>query len=344
MKILYYLKIVFINLIVFVFLYTLIEIFSGTLFFKNKLNCNYLLCNKEYTFKNSLYEPYNDIKYFKDEYGFRGREKNIDDIDILVLGGSTTDERYLNFEDTWTERLEKKINTNLGKKLDVVNAGIDGQSSVGHIWNFDNWFAKLDNFKPKYIIIYFGLNERKDKSKYDLQYQGFSFFEKIFILIKNNHGLTYNLYQYFSLIVNKDEYKKIGHVKRKSNYEKINIEDYVMSKNEKILANKIYNNLEILNNLIIDMQSIPIYITQRSLRWKKKNNEFFSIPGENYYRNEKLRAETIMKFCKQNNVNCIDIFSLIELKEKDTYDLIHLNPIGAEKLSEEIYKKIKNII
>jgi len=57
-----------------------------------------------------------------------------------------------------------------------------------------------------------------------------------------------------------------------------------------------------------------------------------------------LRAEIIMRFCEQNNINCIDIFNTINLKENDTYDLVHLNPIGAEKLSEEIYKKIINII
>ena len=127
MKILYYLKIVSINFIIFLFLYILLEIFSGNLLFKNKLNCSYLLCNQEYTFKNKLYEPYNDIKYSKDEYGFRGREKNLENIDILVLGGSTTDERYLNLEDTWVERLEEKINKKFSKEIDIVNAGIDGQ-------------------------------------------------------------------------------------------------------------------------------------------------------------------------------------------------------------------------
>ena len=51
-----------------------------------------------------------------------------------------------------------------------------------------------------------------------------------------------------------------------------------------------------------------------------------------------------MKFCEQNDLNCIDIFNTIDLNENDSYDLIHLNPTGAEKLSEEIYKKIINII
>ena len=344
MKIFHYLKIASINFIIFFLLYILLEIFSGTLLFKKKLNCNYLLCDQKYTFKNELYEPYNDIKYSRDKYGFRGRKKNLENIDILVLGGSTTDERYLNLDDTWVERLEEKINKKFSKEMDIVNAGIDGQSSVGHIWNFNNWFAKLDNIKPKYIIIYFGLNERDHKSRYDLEYQEFNFIDKIFILIKNNQGFTYNLYRHFDLIINKNEYKKIGHVKRNSNYKKVNYEKLPLDQNDKILSNKIYGNLKKLNDLVLDMNSIPIFITQRTLRWKKIDEQLFSLPGQNYYKDEKLRAETIMKFCEQNDLNCIDIFNTIDLKENDSYDLIHLNPTGAEKLSEEIYKKIINII
>ena len=51
------------------------------------------------------------------------------------MGGSTTDERYLNLNDTWSEQLELNFKKN-NKSIDVVNAGIDGQSSFGHIWNF----------------------------------------------------------------------------------------------------------------------------------------------------------------------------------------------------------------
>ena len=41
---------------------------------------------------------------------------------------------------------------------------------------------------------------------------------------------------------------------------------------------------------------------------------------------------------------CIDMFGNFDLNNDDTYDLVHLNPSGAEKLSNEIYNKIKNII
>jgi len=92
------------------------------------------------------------------------------------------------------------------------------------------------------------------------------------------------------------------------------------------------------------MNSIPIFITQRTARWQKIDEQFFSISGQNFYKNEKLRAETIMKFCEQNDVSCIDIFNTVDLKENDFYDLTHLNPSGAGKLSGKIYKKIINII
>ena len=54
--------------------------------------------------------------------------------------------------------------------MDVVNAGIDGQSTIGHIWNFQDWFPKIENLKTKYFIFYIGLNERiidDELSKYD---------------------------------------------------------------------------------------------------------------------------------------------------------------------------------
>ena len=46
------------------------------------------------------------IEYNKDNFGLRGRKNKINEIDILTVGGSTTDERYINLENTWAEKLE----------------------------------------------------------------------------------------------------------------------------------------------------------------------------------------------------------------------------------------------
>ena len=153
-------KLFLINLIVFLLLLLVFEIFLGNKIYPNKLNCAYLLCSANHSYKNDLYEGKKYIIYKKDKYGFRGLRKNINEIDILVVGGSTTDERYLEIKDTWSEQLEKKINTRYPDlNLDVVNAGIDGQSTHGHIWNFENWFPRLKEFKPDFIIFYIGIND-----------------------------------------------------------------------------------------------------------------------------------------------------------------------------------------
>ena len=91
-------KLILINFSIFIACVLLLE-FSIIKFNKNKIKCSYVLCNYNVTYKNTLYEPLGNINYKKDKFGFRGRIKDVSEIDVLVFGGSTTDERYLNLED-----------------------------------------------------------------------------------------------------------------------------------------------------------------------------------------------------------------------------------------------------
>ena len=53
-----------------------------------------------------------------------------EDIDILVLGGSTTQQIYIDDKNTWVSQLEKKLKKN-HFEINFANAGQDGQSSFG---------------------------------------------------------------------------------------------------------------------------------------------------------------------------------------------------------------------
>ena len=99
------------------------------------------------------------INYKRDYYGFRGSYKNIEDIDILTIGGSTTDERFINEGETWPDTLGKCLSAK-GYDADIANAGISGQSTVGHILNFSNWLNYIEGLHPKYIVAFVGINER----------------------------------------------------------------------------------------------------------------------------------------------------------------------------------------
>ena len=202
-------KILFYNLTLLILFYVIIEILTGQAIFKKKLKCSYILCNADYSYKADLFSPnLIEINYVKDAYGFRGRTKPISKIDILTVGGSTTDERYLNLADTWSEQLELNFK-GIDKNIDVVNAGIDGQSTFGHVWNFKNWFRKIDEFSVKYILFLIGFNEKEYAGRHDFNINKVRYPKKILYFLKYNDGIANKIYE---LLVHK--YNPIDKLKR----------------------------------------------------------------------------------------------------------------------------------
>ena len=61
--------------------------------------------------------------------------------DIIFVGGSTINQKFLNYEDTIVGRLQKRF-----EKIKIINAGVDGMSILGHINSFELWFDKINNF------------------------------------------------------------------------------------------------------------------------------------------------------------------------------------------------------
>lgn len=334
-------KIIFYNLTIFFILFLLTEIITGTILF-NKIDCNYLLCNQSYTYKNE-FGFYKDKKniYQRDQFGFRGK-KNSSNIDILTIGGSTTDERYLNEKDTWSELLEYNFFKD-GIIIDVVNAGIDGQSTIGHIWNFKNWFPKIKNFKPTYIIFYIGLNERlnsKEISRYDnnINASDTNIKRKIIDILKKNNGIAYRLFKVFYKKYFYKETIDAGHRKRNPVYELPKFKKNIDQSQIKYLV----NNLDLLDKYSKEFGAIPIFINQKTLRGIKINKINYSISEFDILFYEKQIADIIKNYCIKNNINFINLFDEINFENKDFYDLVHTTPSGAKKIADFIYDKLNN--
>jgi hypothetical protein len=352
-----YFKLIFYNiLITFIIILTLLllifftEVVTGRYFSKNKIDCAYVLCNADYKYINrsreavlqKKYEVYYDIIYQKDEYGFRGRSKDVSKIDILTVGGSTTDEKFLNVEDTWSHKLEKKFQ-DFEKKVDVVSAGIDGQSSHGHIWSLKNWFPKVKNLKTTYIIFYMGINENlKNKSDtiFDLQIENLSVKKKVKYYIQRNNGFLYKIYNILA--------KKYYNLYMNQGYE-ILFPKYTKTKNKftpnQDQKNYLINNLAEIKELTTKLNAIPIFVTQRSQYWKNidgkillANNYIYN--DKDYYNFEKFIAEIIIDFCKENNILCIDIFKNIKFDIEDHFELAHTTAKGSQKIADYIFEKL----
>tara|TARA_B110000003_G_C16602870_1_gene516339 strand:- start:104 stop:1051 length:948 start_codon:yes stop_codon:yes gene_type:complete len=289
--------------------------------------------------------------YKRDEYGFRDRHKELNDIDVLVLGGSTTDQRWIKDEDTWTNQLEERLKIYHKKDIDVVNSGIDGQSTFGHIWNFNNWYNKLSSFSPKYIIFYIGINDeltlspkeiKKSREVLDspLDTSNLNFFIKIKNILKKNNGIIYQGYTIVKSFVFKNEdYKDVGYSpdRKKRNY-KVSTKKFLTNINSK---ENFIDNLNLLYKYTLEINAIPIFITQKTVKSIKINNQILSYNGIDYFSSEKKISNIIIDFCNNKELFCINVNELFDLSADDTYDLVHLSPKGSIKLSEFLFDKLK---
>lgn len=346
-------KIFLINIIIFFSFILTIELFIFIFFNKSKLDCTYLMCGQTLNYKINNFGNFQDYEviYKRDEYGFRDRHKNLKDIDILVVGGSTTDQRWSIDKDTWINKLEEKLKKHFNKDIDVVNGGIDGQSTFGHLWNFNNWYNKLDSFSPKYILFYIGINEdlnlspekiKKNRLRADapLDTTNLNLFIKIKNILKKNNAIVYRGYTFINTVLFKNEhYKEVYHSpdRKKRNYQIPNKSIQTNNISEKNLL----ENLEQLYNHTIKINSIPIFVSQKTLRGKLINEQIFSINEFDYYSYEKRISNIIINFCENKKIFCINANKKLNFLTEDSYDLVHLTPEGSKKVSKLLFDQLK---
>lgn len=115
------------------------------------------LVNRQFDVAN-LYEGGGVIHYRRDQWGLRGSYPALDRIDVLTLGGSTTDQRFIDDSQTWQELLRGRFAAD-GRAVSVVNAGIDGQSTIGHLAALQRWLPHVPGLKPRFVLAYVGVND-----------------------------------------------------------------------------------------------------------------------------------------------------------------------------------------
>jgi len=149
--------------------------------------------NKKLVFDVS--QLYNETKpiyteYTRDKKGYRGLLNTENRPVLLTIGGSTTDQRYVSDNDTWQEVL----NRGLSGAFKVLNGGIDGQTSFGHLFSVKVWHSKeLDSKSVSAVLFYIGINDvrllergQEGLTRYDLSYQTANPLQKAKITLAKN--------------------------------------------------------------------------------------------------------------------------------------------------------------
>ncbi len=347
-------KVILYNIVVLAVLLILVELFFGSwIFSTNKLNNLGILRNTNLEYEHNLYgESGGVVKYTRDEFGFRGSTifGRPEIIDILTIGGSTTDQRYITDSLTWQEHMQRALKEK-GIQVNIANAGVDGQSTFGHIKNFELWFPEVEGLQPDIVLFYAGVNDffkTSDESKYDIVEAGIGTY------IKNNSAI-YNLF------------RKIGGAMKakrvKVEHQALDFGNYDWTRDrieDEAFVNAFTNNnlpafskrVERLVEWCENIGARPVFVTQPSSQYRFEGDTLYGVGevfeleegyrynGVDYYQMISQLNNEIMKACN-SGCQVIELTSLPIWTTSDFYDWYHNTPAGAEKVGKIIAGQIK---
>tara|TARA_B110000037_G_scaffold14328_1_gene15085 strand:+ start:167 stop:1186 length:1020 start_codon:yes stop_codon:yes gene_type:complete len=335
-------KIIFCN---FLFLFLgliLIEFIFGNWVFGPKFSSLIIKRNITKIWNPVHYQSDHTAMYKKDKFGFRGDYKDISHVKILTVGGSTTDERWIDENLTWSYLLQKKLESTY-KDVKVANAGVDGQSTIGHLKNFEVWFNQIPNLKPDYFIYYIGINDSLlllkalDKSENKIYYNeadtllNEKLFERVSKYIKNNSVF----YKIFKLTDGYFLAKKYGVIHFTDTWE--------ISK--KFQPIKINQEDKIVVKFLIDYKKRLKKISEET---KKYNSRTILVTQKLYNDHPLSNALNLINsaskiFCIENQIICLPLDEKVNFDfETEFYDLLHTRPSGNERIAEFISSQMKN--
>ena len=323
------------------------------------------------------------ITYTRDELGYRGwesklyKDSNIYKL-ILVIGDSTTDQRFEDDTATWTEIMENYLDDKGLNYIDVVNGGVDGHTTYGYLQSIENWHANDLNFiktNISTIIFNIGINEVKYFIKNNSgEFKDINKSHSSKLEILKNHIINNSFfYSYLKSLVKGeqiiyDDGSEVNIIDKsrlrnwdfKEYYEKIpysvsldptQVENYKMHFQKLILRTK---DLFPYSKIIISQPYIPAcnfssksYIVQRMPNSeKKKYSESFCKLIKEVFNNQ----EVIINNLKKNYPKKIYLYKMYEnvvINDEGFYDFIHPVGIGNEIIGntfgDYLFKLMKNI-
>ena len=347
------LKILAVNTALLVTGILILELFLGEWFNTGRLNRLNIHKDREFRYDvSTLYEDPNPIiTYTRDQHGLRGSHSMPGEIDILTVGGSTTEQRLVRDGATWQDVLQEQFEK-AGARVVVANAGVDGQSTYGHIKNFKWWFGDIPGLAPDYILFYVGVNDfhKEAGDKYDALLEEFNLGKSI----KNNSAIWHLIRTirgaYFARV------RKLVHqamdfdelqwtqVARQDNYDfmKPRLDEYA-------------TRLRILADLSREFGAQPIFVSQPTRHYRvtaagiegHKNRGTYDghrYNGVDYYHMIRRLDGVTKAVAMEKGVIFVDLGGHENWNDTDFYDYSHMTPRGASKVGILLYNELRNWI
>lgn len=342
-------KIVAVNAVVFAALLSLVELAFGNWvrpFGLNDLKRFSVPIDVHYTFDPSaLYatEGRTTASYTRDRFGLRGTATSLEAIDVVTVGGSTTDQRNVGDAETWQAVAEREL-SRTGHPLVVTNAGVDGQSSVGHVFNFTYWFPLLEGLRPKAVLFYLGINDvirGDDRDAYDRSVDATAWRTKSV------------LFQFYKVIRGNLRARAVGVTHGRSRHTEADFttEGLLNDTDRRQLADSVtadfLKRVRQLRGHALAWGAAPIFVTQTAYGWNANRQtprglrDTVRMHGRtaNFadvaYLHQHLNRGLI-DYCEAEGVHCFDLAAEVEFVSEDYYDPLHNTPAGAEKIGRYV--------
>lgn len=375
------LKIIVANLLILAFGICVIELAFGTFLHVNPLAKLNLARDVTIHYDlNGIYESSSGTsEYTRDEFGLRGFYRSPERIDILTVGGSAVDQRFVTEGETFQDHM-RKLWSEKGRDLTVVNAGVDGQSTLGHIKNFQWWFPFIPNLHARFILFYIGVNdlfgnvgtvwdalespeaklqtlpteEREQLPELTARFTE-SGIARVWARYKENSALWY-LYRTLQGMLEARQVKlDHGRGFQRRDYhwtDAQHLQDHaqVISEELKLYRDRINALIAATENFdarpIIVTQSAHYFLKDKSgLRGFNDSGFYFKgqeVLGVDIYHFLKLYSDTAIRTCRETS-GCIavNLFDELDFEVGDFYDNVHNTPQGARKIASYLVEKLE---
>ena len=305
---------------------------------------------------NGLKKPFY-ITSTRDNKGYRSTKNYLKSNIILTIGGSNVAQTLVDDQLTWQAMLNRKLD----KKYAVVNGGVSGQTSIGHLYALEDWHSKaLPLEQVKVVIYYFGildtflLDEIKSRKEIEAQAYANSRFWKIKSFLSR--------YSFFYSKIKEIRDKYIPSIDKENKFFGYNLESDVTEKIREFKLSKIdlvkrSHYINLIQDLHKKTKSIfpyaKIFWVQQDIpgckfinsnhiidRFKEnQSKELCKKLGEVYY----LQDIALNKIISEDN-HIIKMHLDNPLTDQSTIDSNHTNEMGNIQISNYLFENIFNKI
>jgi hypothetical protein len=321
-----WLRVLFINIAVLCVLLVAVELVFGSWFGSAQYGKLNLPRDVHLQFDvSSLYQRTTPVIYTRDKHGLRGNDG-----------------------ETWSDALRATLAAR-GASLSVVNGGVDGQSTVGHLYNFEAWFPNIPNLKARYMLVYAGVN--------DMALTGAP--NPFDAMVETDAARQFKRY-----IANHSALWRAGEiVKGMWQAQKARVVHGGAAAHgapwvafagdfppiEEALAADLSAYAARLTELAKRIRAhgaVPIFMTQPAGYYRLVDGELYGQPQPDgsvnvgaYFR---LMAfnDQLLATCRALNEVCFDVAREVEFADGDFYDAVHTTPAGSAKIGAYVAEKI----